>query len=58
MDIHKKTPKRLKTSNDPDAGLQLKESVIRELREQMNDKNRKLIPMSEVAKKYGFRYME
>lgn len=44
----------LDPANDPDAGLQVRESVIRELREQMSDKNRKLIPHAEVRKKYGF----
>jgi len=38
---------------DPDAGLEVRKSLITRLRKQMKEKNRKLTPLSEVAKMYG-----
>ena len=40
---------------DPDAGLEVRKSLITRLQKQMKQKNRKLIPHSEVLKRYGLR---
>ena len=47
--------KILEFFGDPDAGLELKPSFVRKLRKNMA-KKQKLIPLSVVMKKYGFRY--
>ena len=38
---------------DPDAGLEVRKSLVTRLRKQMKEKNRKLIPLADVAKKHG-----
>jgi len=45
--------KLLEFFGDPDAGLEVRKSLITRLRKQMKEKNRKLTPLSEVAKMYG-----
>ncbi|MEK7155379.1 MAG: hypothetical protein AAB734_00720 [Patescibacteria group bacterium] len=40
---------------DPDAGLEFKKSFVDRLRRSMRSKNRKLVPHSEILKKYGLR---
>ena len=47
--------KILEFFGDPDAGLELRTSHLRELKKRMAQKNRKLTPLSVVAKKYGVR---
>ena len=47
--------KILEFFGDPDAGLELRPSHLRELKKRMAQKNRKLTPLSVVAKKYGVR---
>ncbi len=47
--------KILEFFGDPDAGLELKPSFLRELRIRMAKKNRKFVSQSAVAKKYGLR---
>ena len=46
--------KILEFFGDPDSGLQLKKSFELELRKRLK-KKQKLVPNSEVAKKYGIR---
>lgn len=45
--------KLLEFFGDPDAGLEVRKSLVARLRKQMKEKNRKLTPLSEVAKMYG-----
>lgn len=47
--------KILEFFGDPDAGLELKPSFLRELKKRMAKKNRKFVSQSVVAKKYGLR---
>lgn len=47
--------KLLEFFGDPDAGLGLRKSFVTELKKRMKEKNRKLVPMSAVMKKYGVR---
>lgn len=45
--------KLLEFFGDPDEGLEVRQSLVIRLRKQMKEKNRKLTPLSEVAKMYG-----
>jgi hypothetical protein len=45
--------KLLEFFGDPDEGLEVRKSLVTRLRKQMKEKNRKLTPLSEVAKMYG-----
>jgi len=47
--------KLLEFFGDPDAGLEVRKSLIVRLRKQMKEKNRKLTPHAEVLKMYGLR---
>ena len=56
--LHKKIgdiieQKLLEFFGDPDAGLEVRKSLITRLRKQIKEKNRKLTPLSEVRKTYG-----
>lgn len=57
MAFNKKTPKKLRASSDPDAGLEIKESFIRELARRVAQKNRTFVTHEEVLKKYGRSHM-
>lgn len=46
--------KILEFFGDPDAGLELKKSFVKELQKRLR-KRQKLIPHSDVVKKYGLR---
>ena len=45
--------KLLEFFGDPDAGLEVKKSLLVRIRKEMKKKNRRLTPLSEVAKMYG-----
>ena len=45
--------KILEFFGDPDAGLELKPSFVRELKKRMAQKDRKLTSHAEVLKRYG-----
>lgn len=47
--------KLLEFFGDPDAGLEVRKSLVTRIQKQMKEKNRKLVPMSAVTKKYGVR---
>ncbi len=38
---------------DPEEGLTLKESFVKEVKNRFNKKDRELVPHSEITKKYG-----
>jgi hypothetical protein len=47
--------KLLEFFGDPDAGLEVRKSLVTRLRKQTKEKNRKTTPLSAVMKKYGVR---